>query len=514
MPPPPPPSIDDENKPSTKDGTFWNGFKKILGLPFEEAEYFKNKDNVKSVREHGLWGLWTYDEKFYAPNGSLEEHREFKGNDEVLREQFHDNNILKRRMDIKDGHPVGQVQTFNEFKSVIAEENYNDAGKLDGLQRFYDDSVPLSPKLQKEVSYQNGQKHGKEQNFENGDFANYNNGTQFGAFQETIETQQGSSITKGHIDKDGSRHIQNFKELNATGDILKEIPYDKDGNIHGNMIHNSYPGENRITPYKHGQKDGVETWNTQNGKKNMQTWHDNQLDGPYQHVKNLPHHETEYEHGSFTNGQKKISQVERRDSLDHQTYSATYDNDGNLHGDLVDGDHITPYNHGVKHGRETEGSSFKTWENGKLNGPFQQNYTAVTNINENLPSFVLTGMSTGRYQNGQEVVDNEEYFKQVYDDKTGKMVSTPLTKEEFTKLSEQQAQEITERNTQTNGDDSKDKKSPLRETLSHASQEGAKQLNSGEKEIDVPHSNENAGGVAENAESLTPAIMQHIANVH
>ena len=415
-----------------------------------------------------------------------------------MREEFHDSGILKRRMDYKNGRPIGQVETYDDSGRLIAQENYNEKG-LHGIQRYFDETTPRK-ELEKEISYLNGVKNGKEQNFKTGDFAHFEQGVQVGSFRETTPHDPGKRVTQGYI-KDGISHVQFLQEFHRDGSLSYQVSYDKDGQIHGNEITNSFMGENHMTPYNHGVKNGVETWKT-NRLSNFQTWENGKLNGSYSYEK-TDMGLTEQEQGTYLSGQKKIQQITRKDGRNNIVYKATYDEKGNLHGDFIDGENIIPYNHGVKHGREQigrsgSGSTFYTWENGILNGPYQE--ISVSHKGKDTDNLLpyLSRVERGYYRNGQPFVEEKSYYRAEYNDNKG-AVSTQISEEEYRKIQKALLQELENAKNQLSTDD---KKNDNKETASHSSlKETLSQASLSQK-----------AESQKKTEPISPGIIQQIAN--
>ena len=97
----------------------WNGFKKVVGLPYQETEY------------------WSAQE---AKDGQREETHYYKRNNEVKRDEFHA--ITGARSwtgEIRNGRPVGRVRTFDITGQEKGSYLYDDNGLQNGLQREYTD---------------------------------------------------------------------------------------------------------------------------------------------------------------------------------------------------------------------------------------------------------------------------------------------------------------------------------------------------------------------------------------
>ena len=138
----------------------------------------------------------------------------------------------------------------DDRKEVIP---YNKDGDIHGRLYVYDNT----DKLVECSEYQNGQRHGKTENYETGEYANYTNGAlhgmsgntkngdysrfengkQVGAYQRTQNGPDGyKTVSIGEVNPNGDDHIQWIKRYNSQQSLVSSTPYDTDGKKHGTAI--------------------------------------------------------------------------------------------------------------------------------------------------------------------------------------------------------------------------------------------------------------------------------------
>ena len=139
----------------------------------------------------------------------------------------------------------------DDRKEVIP---YNKDGDIHGRLYVYDNT----DKLVECSEYQNGQRHGKTENYETGEYANYTNGAlhgmsgntkngdysrfengkQVGAYQRTQNSPDGyKTVRIGEVNPNGDDHIQWIKRY-YRDNLESSIPYDTDGKKQGTGIEN------------------------------------------------------------------------------------------------------------------------------------------------------------------------------------------------------------------------------------------------------------------------------------
>ena len=170
---------------------------------------------------------------------------------------------------MKDGHPVGRVFHYGQHGQLEKEENFNQNGELDGIQKdniqgretnysngqkngeeiYYD----VSGKPLRSASYKNGELHGKSMNYENGDFEYYKNGEQYGPFQKTIQRNFEKIVSSGRV-TNGKHLVTDRMTYSSDGKILHEEHFNENGNRHGLE---RYPEQGREIPWNDGERDGV-----------------------------------------------------------------------------------------------------------------------------------------------------------------------------------------------------------------------------------------------------------------
>ena len=398
----------------------WNGFKKVVGLPYQETEYWsaqeaKKTDAVKSTAERGLWGLWTYKEDSYTKDGQREETHYYKRNNEVKRDEFHA--ITGARSwtgEIRNGRPVGRVRTFDmtgqEKGSYLYDDNglqnglqreYTDGrltheftmahGKRDGEERFYDSATGS---LQRTVPWKQDAKHGVENNLENGDYTTYTDGVKNGPFKETTKeegpTYASNSLERIGTYRDGVAQVKRERLIGPDGKLKRETPFNDKG-----------------------QKDGTERF--EHG--DFTTYTNGVKNGPFQETQldrgREAHNANALERtGTYQNGVAHVSK-ERVLEPDGKVIREThYDENGQKHGEERIGDsNITPYNHGKIDGVQRDGGSYTTYNQGKMEGPYRQVSTPAVNGKWE-PQ--ITEAEDGTIQNGTRTVHKKTFTKMIY----------------------------------------------------------------------------------------------------
>jgi len=315
-------------------GGFWNGVKKVFGLPYQETEYWDTatERDIKSTAERALWGMWTYKKDSFGKNGVLTETRYYEGNNEIKRDEFHTTGNRSWTADIKDGHPVGRVRAFDSLGWPTFEGSYDLEGREDGVHKVMKKGIlthetpfshglkegeeriynPTTGSLQKTIPWHNNQKDGVEHNLENGDFFTYHNGVRDGAFKETLTST--ADYTKTRLERfgtyaNGKMYVEKEREFDSQGKLKRETCFDEQGNRHGEeRIANGFDFD--INPYNHGRLDGRQT-----RLNSFKTWKNGVQEGPYLSSTNMFLDENmnpvviRNEEGMYENGQAHPSEV-------------------------------------------------------------------------------------------------------------------------------------------------------------------------------------------------------------
>lgn len=401
----------------------WNGFKKVVGLPYQETEYWsaqeaKKADAVKSTAERGLWGLWTYKEDSYTKDGQREETHYYKRNNEVKRDEFHAiSGARSWTGEIRNGRPVGRVRTFDmtgqEKGSYLYDDNglqnglqreYTDGrltheftmehGKRDGEERFYDSTTGS---LQRTVPWKQDAKHGTENNLVNGDYTTYANGVKNGPFKETTKeegpTYASNSLERTGTYRDGVVQVKRERLIGPDGTLKRDTPFNDKG-----------------------QKDGTERF--EHGDFTTYT----------NGVKNGPFQETQLDRGSEAHNANALEKTGTyRDGVAHVSKERVlqpggkvirethYDENGQKHGEERIGEStnlsITPYNHGKIDGVQRDGANYTTYNQGKMEGPYWKVSTPALNGKWE-PQ--ITEAENGTIQNGTRTVQSKTFTKMIY----------------------------------------------------------------------------------------------------
>lgn len=215
---------------------------------FDQSSSLKRFVNMKKVARfhedlktlHGKQETWR--------DGVLTDYSTFENGKQVgsyKETDYQDNtHYTSSYGNIKNGKKIltKQEKRDGDRKEVIP---YNEDGNIHGRHCVYD-----KDKLVESSEYQNGQRHGKTENYEtgeyatyandvlhgmsgntkNGDYSRFKNGEQIGAYQRTLKGPDGcKTVQVGELHPNGDEHIQSVVRYDSNNNLVSSTYYDTDG---------------------------------------------------------------------------------------------------------------------------------------------------------------------------------------------------------------------------------------------------------------------------------------------